>query len=74
VGSQNNSLALGPTWGQGFITAVSGHVGTNSGGPPNDTVLDVAFKALLSNAAIKATGTLPGAVDNVSMIVTIKPA
>jgi len=74
VGSQNTDLVGGITWDQGFLNAASGHVGTHSGGPPNDTVLDVAFLKLLSNSPIKATGTLPQAVDNASIIVTIKPA
>jgi len=73
VASQNNSLALQPTWNGGFIQPSSSHIGTNSGGPPSDTVIDIAFKALLSNAAVNATGTLPSAVDWGAGIVTFKP-
>ena len=72
VGSQNNSLALQPSWNGGFVQPPNSHIGTNSGGPPNDTVIDVAFKALLSNAAVDVTGTLPSAVDYGAGVVTIK--
>jgi len=74
VGSENNSLAGGPTWNGAFLALASGHVGTNSGGPPNDTLVDVAFKKLLSSSALNASGTIPNAVANACSIVTIKPA
>ena len=75
VASQNASIALGPTWNGGFVAPSGGvgHVGTNSGGPPSDTVIDIAFMPLLSAAAVNATGTLPNAVSWGAGIVTIKP-
>ena len=76
VGSEAASTALGPTWNLGFVAPPGGvgHVGTSSGGPPTDTLIDVAFKALLSNAAVQSTGTLPSAVNNGACVATIKPA
>jgi len=73
VAAQQTDLVGATSWNLGFVQPSGARAGTHSGGPPNDTMLDVAFKPLFGTGPVQATGTLAGAVDHNALVATFKP-